>query len=162
MINKLELTEEVRKWIDVSTTRSMRDGMRFIRSAGLSMPQFTILMHLHYAKGNGLNYISDLLQVSPAAASQLVEKLVVNGLLERSENPNDRREKIINLSPKALNLIEEGINVRTLWVEELINNLNQDEYETVAAAFNTLSRATRRIDNNLSTKNHHHSFKEQK
>jgi DNA-binding MarR family transcriptional regulator len=145
MTNEIQLIENVRQWMDVFTTRSMHDWMRFVKASGLSMPQFGILMNLHYAHTCGVSDISDRMEISAAAASQLVEKLVQSGLLERAEDPNDRRAKLLTLSDKGSRLIESGIEARSHWVDELVLTLRPDEYEAVSAALHALTCAAGRI-----------------
>ena len=79
--------------------RSMRDFTTFMRNSGLSMPQVSALFRLYYQGQCGVTDIADHLDVTSAAASQMIERLVQQGLLERSEDPNDRRVKQIDLSP---------------------------------------------------------------
>ena len=77
--------------------RSMRGWSHFAKSTGLSMPQFSILMQLHHKGPCGMSEISERFDITAAAASQLVDKLVQAGYLERAEDPNDRRAKLLNL-----------------------------------------------------------------
>ena len=146
MINSVELTTTVRQWMDVFTTRSMHAWNRYVKASGLSMPQFGILMNLYYRHTCGVSDISERMDISAAAASQLVEKLVHSGLLERAEDPSDRRAKLLTLSPKGRALIESGNQTRTSWVDELIAVLEPEEYAAVAAALDSLTRAASRLE----------------
>ena len=146
MTNSVELTAVIRKWVDVFTTRSMHDWTRYVKASGLSMPQFGILMNLHYRHTCGVSDISDHMEISAAAASQLVEKLVQSGLLERQEDPADRRAKLLTLSTRGLALIETGIEARSRWVDELVSMLTPAEYEQVAAALGTLTQVAGRLE----------------
>ena len=69
-------SQSIRSWMDVFMHRSMRGWSQFAKSTGLSMPQFSILMQLHFCTQCGLSEISGRFDVSAAAASQLVDKLV--------------------------------------------------------------------------------------
>jgi DNA-binding MarR family transcriptional regulator len=146
MINSVQLTEVVRQWVDVFTTRSMHAWMRYVKASGLSMQQFGILMNLNYRHTCGVSDIGDRMDISAAAASQLVEKLVHSGLVERAEDPNDRRAKLLTLSEKGRNFIESGFEARSTWVDEFITELTPDEYDTVAAALGSLTRAAKRLE----------------
>ena len=152
MTDTVELTKIVRQWMDVFTTRSMHAWTRYVKATGLSMPQFGILMNLYYRHTSGVSDISGHMDISAAAASQLVDKLVQAGLLERAEDPSDRRAKLLTLSDKARALIESGIETRSSWVDEMIADLSPDEYETVVAALGTLTRAASRLADQKSEK----------
>src|SRR3972149_11846607 len=93
--------QTIREWMDVFMPRSMRGWTRLAKSRGLAMPQFSILMQLHHKGLCGMSEISERFDISNAAASQLVEKLVHAGYLERAEDPSDRRAKVLNLTDKG-------------------------------------------------------------
>jgi DNA-binding MarR family transcriptional regulator len=138
--------QTIREWMDVFMHRSMRGWTRFAKSTGLSMPQFSILMQLHHKGLCGMSEISERFDISNAAASQLVEKLVHAGYLERAEDPSDRRAKLLKLSPSGAKLVEEGINERYRWMDKLTKNLSAEERAKVAEALNILTEAAKKVD----------------
>ena len=138
--------QTIREWMDVFMHRSMRGWTRFAKSTGLSMPQFSILMQLHHKGLCGMSEISERFDISNAAASQLVEKLVHAGYLERAEDPSDRRAKLLKLSPSGAKLVNEGINERYRWMDELTKNLSAEERAKVAEALNILTEAAKKVD----------------
>jgi DNA-binding MarR family transcriptional regulator len=146
MTNSEELTVMIRQWMDVSTTRSMHAWTRYVKASGLSMPQFGILMNLYYRQTCGISDIGEHMDISPGAASQLVEKLVQSGLLDRTEDPNDRRAKVLTLSSRGRAMIESGIESRSQWADELVTALTLAEFEVVATALGALTRAANRIE----------------
>ena len=87
---------------------SMRASGHFAKAKGLSMPQFSILMQLHYRGACGMSEVSERFEITPAAASQLVDKLVQSGLIHREEDPHDRRAKSLNLTEKGKELIQQA------------------------------------------------------
>jgi DNA-binding MarR family transcriptional regulator len=146
MPSSSELTETIRQLIDVITTRSMHEWSRYVKTTGLSMPQFGILMHLYYRSSCGISHLSEHLDVSAPAASQLVDRLVQHGLVERIEDPIDRRAKQLTLTPKGRELIETGLTLRTRWVDELIMSLKPEDYNQVAATLSKLTEAVRELE----------------
>jgi len=141
-----ELTEAIRQLIDVITTRSMRERAHFVKASGLSLPQFGILMHLYYSNNCGISHLGEHMDISAPAASQLVDRLVQHGLVERTEDPNDRRAKQLTLTPKGRELIETGLTARTRWVDELVRSLKPEDYDQVAATLSKLTEAVRELE----------------
>lgn len=141
-----DLTEAIRQLIDVITTRSMRERAHFVKASGLSMPQFGILMHLYYSNNCGISHLGEHMDISAPAASQLVDRLVQHGLVERTEDPNDRRAKQLTLTPKGRELIETGLTARTRWVDELVRSLKPEDYDQVAATLSKLTEAVRELE----------------
>ena len=111
------------------------------------MPQFSILMQLYHKGACGMSDLSDGFGITPAAASQLVDKLVHAELLARTEDPDDRRAKQVALTPKGKVLIEQGIQERYRWVEELAQVLSVEEKNKVSEALNILNETMKRVEN---------------
>ena len=138
--------QAIRMWMDVFMHRSMRGWSHFAKSTGLSMPQFSILMQLHHRGACGVSDISERFDVSNAAASQLVDKLVQAGYLARAEDPKDRRAKLLTLSAKGQKLMAKGVEERHLWMDELVKNLSGEEKVKVSEALTILTEAAKKVD----------------
>ena len=136
-------TQAVRAWVDISTQRSMRGWSHHAKATGLSMPQFSLMMQLYYRGACGLSEISERFEITSAAASQHVDNLVQAGLIERTEDPHDRRAKNIQLSAKGKSLIDKGIGERYRWIDQLAEGLSEKEREGIAEALMALTEAAR-------------------
>lgn len=132
--------------LDIFMSHSMRSWNNFVKSMGLSMPQFSILMQLHYRGAFSVSEISDRFGISVAAASQLVEKLVQAGYLERTEDPKDRRSRLLPLSAKGKKLIEQGFKRRYHWIDELISGLTMEDRDNVIEALTILTKRAKEVD----------------
>ena len=110
------------------------------------MPQFSILMQLHYKGPCGMSEISERFDVSAAAASQLVDKLVQAGYIERTEDPHDRRAKLLKLSTNGAKLVDNGIQERYRWMDELTTKLSAAEQTRISEALSILTEAARQMD----------------
>ncbi len=140
------LTEVIRDWSQVFMQRSMRDFKRFMDSTGLSFSQINILMRLFHGESTTVSEIGDLLGVTNAAASQAVDRLVVLGLIERTEDPDDRRTKRLALTQTGRTTIEKGIEARSQWVEGITDALDPDQQEMIISALNLLSEAAKKTN----------------
>jgi DNA-binding MarR family transcriptional regulator len=109
------------------------------------MPQFTTLMRLYYHGACGVSDVSAHLDVSAAAASQLVDKLVKDGYLARTEDQQDRRAKHLTLTEKGRQLVADGIEARNGWTEQLVGQFSADEQATIGAVLGRLTEATRKL-----------------
>jgi DNA-binding MarR family transcriptional regulator len=146
MTDSLKISNSLRKWVETTTHRTMRDQARYVKSLGFSMPQFFLLMRVYYKKQCGISHLSEHMDITAAAASQLVEKLVQAGYLERTEDPSDRRAKLLKLSPEGAKLVEEGMNQRHRWMEEVVRNLSSDEQKKIIEALEILNHAAQDVD----------------
>ncbi len=146
MTNSLQITESLRQWMEAITHRTMRDQARYIKSLGFSMPQFFMLMQVYHKKQCGISDLSERLEITAAAASQAVEKLVQGGFLERAEDPSDRRAKQVTLSAKGSELIEKSIAERFRWVDQMAATLNAEESEKIVEALKILTEKAKEIE----------------
>jgi len=82
--------------------------------------------------------LGDHLGVTSAASSQMLERLVQQELILRTEDPDDRRVKQIVLTDKGRRVLEEGIRARQGWLDDLAKTLSDDEKETIMGALEIL------------------------
>jgi DNA-binding MarR family transcriptional regulator len=146
MYQAQELQAALKEWSEAFMARSMREWMRYVRGTGLSMPQFSTLMRLYYRGGCGLSDITADLEVTAAAASQMVDRMVRDGYLVRSEDPHDRRAKQVTLTERGRQLVAEGITVRNRWTEKLVDQLDAAERAAASHTLQKLTEATRKLN----------------
>ena len=139
-------SQAIRSWMDVFMHRSMHGWGLFAKSTGLSMPQFSILMQLHHSGNCAIGDISDRFDITNAAASQLVDKLVNSRLIQREEDPHDRRAKRLNLTEKGRGLVQQGIEERYRWVDQLAGRLTAEEQVQVSEALNIMTEAAKKVE----------------
>jgi DNA-binding MarR family transcriptional regulator len=134
------------QWAEVFMRRSFRDFKRFMDESGLSASQVSTLMKLYHCQACAVSEIGEHLGVTNPAASQLIERLVQQGLLQRSEDPQDRRARQISLTAQGRTLIENGIEARRRWMEELTGALSLEEQQTITGALILLTQAARALE----------------
>ena len=146
MMKSPQFSQAIRSWMDVFMHRSMRGWGLFAKSTGLSMPQFSVMMQLHYKGACGMSEVSERFEITAAAASQLVDKLVQSGFIKRDEDPHDRRAKVLNITDKGRELIQRGIEERYRWVDKLAEKLTEAEQAKVTQALNIMTQAAKELE----------------
>jgi len=141
-----QFSQSLREWMDTFVHRSMHDSARFVKASGFTMPQFFLLMQVHRHEHCGISNLSEHLEITNAATSQLVEKLVQARLLERTEDPNDRRAKQVSLTLVGEEIVKKAIAERSRWVDDLASVLDEDEQQKVTEAFEILTEASKRLE----------------
>lgn len=145
MKERRELVELMRRWLEGAWMRSLHEGLRSIRAVGLSPPQLIALAHLYHGGGCGVREIARHLDVTGAAASQFVDRLVGAGLVERSEDPGDRRVRRLTLTASGRKMVERSAADRVRWLDDLVGCLSDAEREKVLEAARSLLAAEARI-----------------
>ena len=139
----------LQEWVAVFMHRSMRKFIHYARESGLSMSQVNALFHIHRKGGCGVTDVGDNLGVTSAAASQMLERLVQQELILRTEDPVDRRAKQMVLTEKGIQAVHEGIHARQGWLDDLANMLSASEKEQVAAALKILIDKTKQLESSI-------------
>lgn len=94
--------------------RSGGKGLQELHDLGLTMPQI-ITMHVlmghcddpaRQESGMGMHALAEILRLSPSAVTGLIDRLVERQLVERWENPADRRQKQVRLRPEGIEIVD--------------------------------------------------------
>jgi DNA-binding MarR family transcriptional regulator len=104
--------------------RSADDNMALMNEAGLSMAQMVGLHLLEKLGPLSVSSVAACLRLSPPATSHLVDRLVVAGLVERTEDPADRRHKRVVIAPRGRELIQRTRDQRTREFTRILSRLS--------------------------------------
>jgi DNA-binding MarR family transcriptional regulator len=103
--------------------RSADDTLAVMNEAGLTMAQMVALHLLTHLGAVSVSSIAACLKLSPPATSHLVDRMVVAGLVGRSEDPIDRRHKRIEITSTGRDLIEGTNDRRTREFTRILSSL---------------------------------------
>lgn len=141
-----DVLDLLQEWMQLVMKHSMHGFIRYSKDTGLSMSQFGALFQIHRSKICGVTDIGTDLGVSSAAASQMLDRLVQQGLVERIEDPEDRRGKRLSLTDKGMKMVQEGIYARQEWMKTLSASLSDSEKEIISAALALLVEKAKNIN----------------
>jgi len=133
------------QWANLSMHYSMRSVMHYTHEQGLSMPQIRALMHLYYQAACRVSDVAGLLDVTNAAASQLVQRLVGGGLLVRTEDEQDRRVKQVALTEAGRAMVDNIHRAGRRWIENLATRFPEAEQAEIVHALEQLLAVTRNM-----------------
>ncbi len=139
-------SDTLTSWIRFVMQRSMRSFLLYSKQNGFSITQVAALSLIHRKGISSVSDIGEELDITIPAASQLLERLVQQGLILRNEDPVDRRIKQVALTDKGRQVLRESIQARQGWMEELANLLTPDEQAQVAAALETLLSKAQQLE----------------
>ena len=134
------------EWMEIFMHRSMRGHMHYAREKSLSRSMIGTLFHLSHRDHAGVTNLSEHLGVSSAAASQMLEHLVEEGLIRRSEDPDDRRMKKITLTEEGTRVIKESVSARLGWIDALEESFSEKEKKQVTKAMQLIIEKARLIE----------------
>ena len=119
---------------------------RFINEAkDLSLKEHLVMRKVHTMmetapKGIPLKDLAAALHLTPGTVSELVEKLVRKGTLQRVQNPDDRRAVMISVTEKSLTLLSEAMSMINAYVDELWKDFSEEEKKQLTTALELLAK----------------------
>ncbi len=119
---------------------SMHHFWRRIKAQGLTLPQMFALRYIYY---KGPCHIADIareLGVTSAAVSQMLNRLVDQGLIVRQEAAHDRRHKQLTLTDKGRAVLEENTATQVQWLRNIAARLSEEERAKVIEALDILEK----------------------
>lgn len=123
----------------------MRDGLLGAVAATaaleLSMPQTAVLFLMSREGSSTAGEVARLTGRSPSATSRFLDQLVKLGLATRTEDPQDRRQKRLHITPAGRELVARIETRRAEAQLELMARLSEAERRRVLEAFRLLARA---------------------
>jgi len=117
---------------------SLQDMMAYIHPKGISMAQMNVLYQLYYRGPSEVLAFTRAHSLSPAGASQLIDRMVRQDWVKRVDDPADRRVHHVHLTGLGRQLVLESISARNEWVTHFGSKLTSAEQEQVAQAFRVL------------------------
>lgn len=89
--------------VEVVNRISHREGkvLALMNEYSVTLPQVLILKRLETEGDLTLSKIAENFKMSLSSVSQMIDRLHLQGFVERSENPGDRRQKIVRATPKS-------------------------------------------------------------
>lgn len=109
--------------------------------ADRSPAQIRALGFLSRSKEQTVGELADLMGVTISTASGLVDKLVDNGLVERSTNPDDRRQVLIRLAPPAIEMHAQIKEIRRRQVLSAVDSLDANQRDLFVKSIQAIAKA---------------------
>jgi DNA-binding MarR family transcriptional regulator len=139
-------TQVFQEWLAFFMRRSVHDMLQYNKTVGFSLSQVNIMMWLYYHKHCDVTALAENMQVSAAAASQMVERMVQQGIVQRVENPNDRRTRQVHLTERGRQVVEETIAARQGWIKDLVETLSEEQKTAVVKLLGELIQKAQALE----------------
>ena len=138
MTSEIEVTTSLENLMETFMRRSMHNFILYAKKHELSMSQIGALFVIRRKGTCGVTDIGAHLGITAAATSQMLNQLVEQNLIQRSEDPEDRRVKRIVLTDFGTKTLEESVRARQSWLHRLAGTLTPEEQECVSASIKIL------------------------
>ena len=91
-----------------------------------------------------MSSIAKRLSVEMPSATTMIDRLAAKGLVERKQDPDDRRVVVCSITRAGMDAVERFWSIRAARMDSYVATLSDEELEIVVPALKILSDATRR------------------
>ncbi len=100
---------------------------------GITRAQWVVLVRLDRFEGLKQAELAEMLDLQPITLTRLLDRLAECGLIERRPDPNDRRAKLLYLTPKAKPLLEQLGDLGTELMGTALAGVEREHVELMVA-----------------------------
>jgi DNA-binding MarR family transcriptional regulator len=133
----IERKARLRLWIRLLRASRFIEGVtreRFKAQFDMTLPRFDVMAAL-YRRPDGMlmSEIARFLIVSNGNVTGIVDRLVSEGLVARSQRNGDRRTSFITLTRRGRNAFESMASAHEHWIDELLGGVSARDAEQLSA-----------------------------
>jgi DNA-binding MarR family transcriptional regulator len=130
----------VRVWLRLlSCTMAIeKEVQRRFAERGMTLPRFDVLAALDRHGELNMGALSQALLVSNGNVTQLVQKLVREGLVEMHKPPADRRSSIVRLTSEGREMFGRLARAHQDWIDQMVGGLDYTQRERIYVALGSL------------------------
>lgn len=111
-----------------------------IEDTGLGDSDFRVLEVLVHKGPLPVNTIGPIVDLTPGSISIAVDRLFEKGLVSRVESIEDRRVRIVALTPRGKNMIVPAFRKHTSQMREVFSDLGPEELRSLEAALKKVGK----------------------
>lgn len=135
-LERVPLQDLLLAWIDVSWWTGMQPVLRRMLELDLSLPEGMLLRTIMEGPMTIAEAAECLHVHAPSTASRVVDRLVRDGYIIRQEDPRDRRQKRLTLTPRGRAVVEEGEQImgrRTIPMLDALDDAEREQFRRLLA-----------------------------
>ena len=117
-----------------------RYGLAAIEDTGIGESDFRVLEVLLHKGPLPVNTIGPIVDLTPGSISVAVDRLVEKGLVSRVESTEDRRVRIVALTPRGKELIVSAFRNHSGQMRRVFSELNAEELRGLEAALKKIGK----------------------
>ena len=165
MATQNDVTETMENWAKLYFFQSLTDFFNYLKQTDLSLLQAYALAHLVFKGPLKMSDLCEHMQVSPAAASQLIDRLERLEMVVRISDPDDRRVRKIVVLDQGRRFVQENFRFSQGWISEIPADITPEQVSQITEVLSMLlqSSGRRNVDvQSLAKKDHFESHRDRR
>ncbi len=122
-----------------------RRGRDILQEFDITPPQFDALLILKSNKGEDLTIgeLGERMYLACSTATDLIDRMERNGLVERTRDANDRRVIRLRVLEKGHQMVEEVLAARKRYLAEVLQDVPQEDIQAMIRSMTQLDQLLR-------------------
>ncbi|SIS51027.1 MarR family winged helix-turn-helix transcriptional regulator [Salimicrobium flavidum] len=122
-------------------------GREILENYHVSPPQFVALQWVSDEKGITIGAIAKHMHLAHSTTTDMIDRLEDLELVERQKDEEDRRVVRVYITPSGERVIQEVIDKRRSYMNELLEGLEEDEYHQFLALMKHMHERMTQVTN---------------
>lgn len=102
-----------------------------LKDNDLTLKEFSVLLRIRFQGVATQHDLVELFKVSGAYIAKLLRKFEDHRYIERKEDPENRRKKLVKMTDDGIKKTDEIIEVIQNWEEKVTSSISEDEIKTL-------------------------------
>jgi MarR family 2-MHQ and catechol resistance regulon transcriptional repressor len=111
-----------------------------IEKTGLGLTDFCVLERLLHKGPAPVNALGPMVDLTPGSISTAVDRLVAKDLVSRVESEEDRRVRVVALTPRGRDLIVKAFQQHSGQMKKVFSDLSPEELNTLEGALRKVGK----------------------
>lgn len=138
MTSQEELMQMVENWAKLYFFQSLTDFFNYQKNTDLSLLQAYALTYLFFKGPLKISELCKHMMVSPAAASQMIDRLEKLEMVTRIADPEDRRVRKVIVLDQGEKFVQENFTFSQSWLSDLPANITPEQEDQIMTALSIL------------------------
>jgi DNA-binding MarR family transcriptional regulator len=139
MSSQTDFLNVMESWASIYLFHSLTEFFNYLKLSDISMLQAYALTFIFYKGSCNISDLCEHMMVSVAAASQMVDRLEKQNLVDRTAQPGDRRVRNVVLSDQGNIFVKQSIEARQSWVKEIPAKVSEEQLDQISSALQLLT-----------------------
>ena len=134
--------EIMENWAKLYFFQSLTDFFNYLKQTDLSLLQAYALTHLFFKGPLKMSDLCEHMMVSPAAASQLIDRLEKLEMVARISDPEDRRVRKIVVLDQGKSFVQENFRFSQSWISEIPTDITPEQVSQITEVLSMLLQSS--------------------
>ena len=142
MTTQNDYMEIMENWAKLYFFQSLTDFFNYLKQTDLSLLQAYALAHLFFKGPLKMSDLCEHMQVSPAAASQFIDRLEKLEMVARISDPADRRVRKIIVLDQGKSLVQENFRFSQSWIGKIPADITPEQISQITEVLSMLLQSS--------------------